>query len=238
MDKKIENYKTIEFKVSADKVFYSMQGEGATVGQAAVFLRLALCNLKCKWCDTKYAWNKSIYNYKESESWSLEKTIFEVNRYKNVKHLVITGGEPLLQQEAIENLIKVLPDWQVEIETNGTIEPSKYLMGRCQFNISPKLKNSGNSDNQRLKPEILKFFNKLNRSYFKFVVKAKKDFIEIDELVKELKLENNKIIIMPEGKTRAAMITKSISLVEPVKERGWRLIPRLHIILWGNKRKK
>jgi organic radical activating enzyme len=229
---------SIKFKVSGDKVFYSLQGEGSTVGQAAIFLRLAMCNLKCKWCDTKYAWDSDSIGYHETEEWNLEKTLLEIKKYKNTSHLVITGGEPLLQQDSIEELIKMLPFWQIEIETNGTISPSKYIASRCQFNVSPKLANSGNSQDCRFKPNVLKTLSKIDKAYFKFVVGDRKDLLEVDQLVKKFKLINDRIIIMPEGTTKNDMISKSISLVEPVKERGWRLVPRLHIIFWGNKRRK
>lgn len=58
--------------------------------------------------------------------------------------LVVTGGEPLLQQEALSNLCGALPGLEIEVETNGTVVPRPALVARvARFNMSPKLENSG-----------------------------------------------------------------------------------------------
>ena len=78
------------------EAYYSLQGEGTRAGEPAVFLRLAGCNRRCTWCDTKYSWETG-----------LELTEEEVARRMlafDCRHFVITGGEPLLQTEKLENL--------------------------------------------------------------------------------------------------------------------------------------
>lgn len=222
--------------VSGDKVFYSVQGEGQSIGKPTVFLRLAYCNLKCKWCDTKYSWQKKSPGFTEIEDWEIKKTIEEIKKFPTDR-LVITGGEPLLQIKAVTKLIDLLPDWTIEIETNGTVLPSSKLLKRCQFNISPKLANSGNKPENRIKPEVLKALNGSKNSTFKFVVRSLKEIDEVAELVKKSQIKNDKIIIMPEGIEQQLMIRNTKKLVEEAKKRNWRIVPRLHIILWGNKRK-
>lgn len=102
------------------EIFQSIQGEGPDVGKRAIFIRMHGCNLACPWCDTKFAWDDA--NYYEMDS----KTILDwVNRTPGIKHIVITGGEPLLQIDELTPLIQTLRDGgrHVALETNGTIIP-------------------------------------------------------------------------------------------------------------------
>lgn len=220
-------------KVSGDGVFFSIQGEGRSLGLPSVFLRLHFCNLRCHWCDTKYTWDKkSAEFWQESQDWSIEHAVAEITRFP-VKRLIITGGEPLLQQRKVINLLSQIPDWEVEIETAGTISPLTELQEMVQFNVSPKLANSGNSKAARFKADVLRIFNGLPLTSFKFVVQQPEDFAEIDQIVRDCDLNHSKIIIMPEGSTQDEIRKHSLLAVDEVKARGWRLLPRLHIALWG-----
>ena len=238
--------------LSGDKVFFSLQGEGISIGKPAVFLRLHLCNLKCSFCDTKYTWDRKDKRfYTEPERWSIERTVKEIEKY-HCHRLVITGGEPLLQREALIQLIDRLePDnlpsswyssWSFEIETNGTFAPldkNKIGIRDLQYNVSPKLKNSGNPRKLRYKPKILKQYNeKRYNSVFKFVVIQPDDLIEIRRIVAECDLDKNKIILMPEGTTQEKVAKHGRAVVELCKKEGWQLIPRLQVMLWGDIRKK
>lgn len=232
-----EKYKqTGLLKVSGDGVFFSIQGEGRSLGLPAVFLRLQFCNLQCSWCDTKYTWDQSKSEFwTESKDWTIDKAKAEIIRF-SAKRLVVTGGEPLLQQRKIVDLVRQLPNWGVEIETNGTIAPRPELQERCQFNVSPKLENSGNLESARLKPAVLVAFNGLPLTSFKFVVRGSGDLQEVDQIVGECELDRSKIIIMPEGTSETDIRKHGLMVVDEVKERGWRLMPRFHVALWGNER--
>ncbi len=231
-------------RVSGDGVFYTLQGEGVSMGKPACFLRLHVCNLKCKWCDTRYTWDTKLPEFwNEKQQWSIAaakekiEATWKCKNHKIEKRLVITGGEPLLQREALEKLTKIMPKWIVEIETNGTMMPTKYLLRRCQFNCSPKLKNSGNLKVARIKRDVLMALNKVNAS-FKFVVSEPKDLKEIEsDFISPFKLDINKIIIMPQGKTAAEVADSAKKVVETVKTRGYRLLGRLHCEIWGAKRR-
>ncbi len=222
-------------KVSGDGVFFSVQGEGRSLGLPAVFLRLHVCNLRCSWCDTKYTWDNKLPEFwQESQDWSLDKATAEITRFP-AKRLIVTGGEPLLQQKKVAKLIDGIPHWNVEIETAGTIAPVAELQERVQFNVSPKLEHSGNARTTRFKPQVLQVFNRLPETSFKFVVQGSDDFQEIDQIVEACGLDQSKIIIMPEGSS-PERIRHGLNVIEDVKSRGWRLMPRLHVALWGDER--
>ncbi|MBU1322980.1 7-carboxy-7-deazaguanine synthase QueE [Patescibacteria group bacterium] len=229
--------------VSGDGVFFTIQGEGVSMGKPVCFLRLRVCNLKCGWCDTRYAWDtKTPEFWSEKQEWSINKTKkkieagWQCKNKKITKRLVITGGEPLLQKEIIDKLIDVLPDWFIEIETNGTVMPTKKMLEYCQFNCSPKLKNSGNPKVARIKGEVLQALNLAN-SVFKFVVMVNSDIREIEkDFIIPFNLDINKIIIMPEGRSAEEIAKNARQVVEKVKEKGYRLLGRLHCDLWGAKR--
>jgi organic radical activating enzyme len=227
--------------VSEDQEFVSIQGEGVNAGVTAVFLRLQGCNLECSWCDTSYA-RKKINAHKK---WSVDTTVNKVKTaWSDIvdnplvsKKLIITGGEPLLHQNLLVKLIKKLPNFSIEIETNGTIIPDNYLLANCQFNTSPKLKNSNNPKEKRYKPKALKKIASNPGNWFKFVVFQKEDFKEIKKIAKECSIKHSRIIIMPEGKTNNQFIENGRKIINEIIKMGWRLSPRLHVQLFNDKRR-
>lgn len=221
------------------EIFYSLQGEGPAVGTPSVFLRLALCNLVCTWCDTKYTWDWRHYDY-ESQVMELpvERAEELISSY-GCRHLVITGGEPLLQQEALVPLVRSLKErgFSLEVETNGTIPPCVPLQHDVdQWNVSPKLQNSGNAAHRREIPGSIQAFSRLPGSYFKFVVVDGSDLEEVRTLTRRYEIPRERIVLMPEGRTRAALRERSGWLSRACVEEGFRFTPRLHILLWGDKR--
>ena len=225
----------MKLKVSA--IFYSLQGEGSTMGEPAVFLRLQACNLNCSWCDTKYALGSG-------GKWMLVSNVLEeIKKYK-CWHLVITGGEPLLQQKGIWELIKSLGYFRkIEIETNGTIKPMEYIEREenVRFNVSLKLSSSKNPDKLRLQPDVIEAFAKMpdGKVEWKFVIATKQDFEEMHDLllkycVDAFPLEN--VVVMPEGKTQKEIVEKCKWLVPLCRDFELRLLPRLQVMIWGKKR--
>jgi len=214
------------------------------MGMPACFLRLHLCNLKCHWCDAWYTWNSNTKEFwTESQNWSISKTKKEIEKAwkcknPNVrKRLVITGGEPLLQKDRIDKLIDKMKNWSFEVETNGTAMPTSKMLKSCQFNCSPKLKNSQNPVQARIKPEVLKTLNKAN-TFFKFVVESKRDIEEIEkDFIVPIGLNIEKIIVMPQGITSEEVSKNARNVVETVKKKGYRLLGRLHCDIWGALRK-
>jgi organic radical activating enzyme len=160
---------------------------------------------------------------------------FDCNR------VVITGGEPLLHQENLKNLLKELKNkgFYIEIETNGTIKPKEEIIKLVDlFNVSPKLSNSKVDYKLRIRNEVLKVFSEINNSIFKFVICDIKDLDEVDELVKKLNINKEKVYLMPEGTDEKTIKERSLWLIDESKKRNYNFTTRLHILMFGNQRGK
>ncbi|HLI45863.1 MAG TPA: 7-carboxy-7-deazaguanine synthase QueE [Geobacterales bacterium] len=222
------------------EIFYSIQGEGLHAGRPSVFIRLYYCNLYCSWCDSKYTWENQA-KAKEGIDYFLvdDSSLFKIiSNYKS-KNIVITGGEPLIHQSYLINTLKSLKErgYRIEIETNGTVMPKEELIQLVDlFTVSPKLSNSNVKYEHRIKPAVLSFFSSLENSVFKFVIVSNEDIEEVLSLIKEFKISNEKVMLMPEGTDLETLVKRSIWLVEICKEHNFRYSPRIHIMLWGNKR--
>ena len=221
------------------EIFHSIQGEGVTAGTPTVFLRLAVCNLACTWCDTTYTWDWDSYDYaKEVVSLSsdeVEKRVLFFDR----PHLVITGGEPLLQQRELAPLAATLKrrGYYCEVETNGTIAPTPEMeRAVSQWNVSPKTTSSGNRRDRREVPQALNAFRELDNTYFKFVIVQPADVEEVRRLVDRYGIDSHRVLLMPEGTTAQAVQERGKWVAEACAEWGFRFSTRLHILLWGDQR--
>lgn len=234
------------------EIFDTVQGEGRNIGKPVVFARLSGCNLQCSWCDTPYTWafNEKLASkhdegiaYDRSQEQiklSVGDAIDQISGYP-LKRLVITGGEPMTQQKGIVELVKGLKasndDQWVEVETNGTIPPSEEMVEVIdQFNVSPKLANSGNELQKRRKDNALRAFAAIPKADFKFVVMGEQDLPEILELVDTYEIPHDRVFLMPEGRTPEEVQTHQIELVELAKQHNFNLTTRLHVLIWGAKR--
>lgn len=223
------------------ELFYSVQGEGELTGVPSVFVRTSGCNLRCRWCDTKYA------------SWDPqgeEKGLSEILDYvyaQPTKHVVLTGGEPMMAK-GISELAQALKDrnQHVTIETAATVLPDGIA---CDLaSLSPKLSNSTPLDGEieagwiekhearRLQPEVIGAWMANYDYQLKFVVATQTDLEEIEALLGELKKAPlaYKVLLMPEGVTTEVLRERDALLVEHCKQRGYRYCRRLHVDLFGN----
>lgn len=213
----------------------TLQGEGKNIGMPCMFLRLAGCNLACSWCDTKYAWDWKHYDSRAEIHPTPWLDVYHALSQSKVRNLVVSGGEPMLQQKTLQNLANALhgDKWHVEIETAGTIKPITSELVDL-FTVSPKLENSQNPLSKRLRADALTAFADSNRAVFKFVVCDMDDFDEIDALVERFHLRN--VYIMPEGVTNAALQDGAERIVQAVLDRGYNLTMRLQVALYGKRR--
>ena len=226
--------------MQVNEIFKSIQGEGPNFGKPAIFLRTAQCNLKCTWCDTKYTWDWKNYDFQKEVK---EMTIDEVKDAildLEIKHLVITGGEPLLQQDDLADLLSFLkPDFYVEVETNCTILPNKMLTDLIdQWNVSPKTKNSGNPLELCENNECYYFFANQENCFFKYVVENESDIPEIKKFVTKYNIPENQVQLMTQASTKEEISMKEKSISELAKLHNFSFSPRLHVAMWGSQRGK
>ena len=222
------------------EIFESIQGEGNNAGKPAVFLRIAECNLKCVWCDTKYTWDWKNYDYsKEVNEMSIKEVRQSLEQFR-IRHLVITGGEPLMQQDDLAELVTFLkPEFYVEVETNGTILPNNALSTLVdQWNVSPKTKNSGNPLEMCEDNECYTFFSKKKNCYFKYVVESEDDLIEINQLISKHNLEKKRVLLMTQAMTKEEILAKEKNVFTLSKKNSLGFSPRLHVMKWGSQRGK
>lgn len=226
--------------LSVSETFYSLQGEGKTMGHPAVFLRLSGCNLLCKsddWiCDSIDVWRKGIKT-DFNEVLSSEFII----RLRNGAILVITGGEPLLHQIQIDRYLSWF--WNrynfnptIEIETNGTIMPTDKLKGRkIHWNVSPKLSNSGETSKKRIKLDVIKWFSSIEKSIFKFVIGT--DIDDVIGIISEYELDetirSEKVWLMAAGSSHEELNETRKDVAELAIRAGMKYTERIHVNIWN-----
>lgn len=236
------------------EIFHSIQGEGKNLGQESVFIRLSLCNLYCKWCDTDYTWNwiGTKYPHNRDADPAYEKfdkstnilsltddDIMDYVRQYNCKNIVLTGGEPLVQHKSLAGLCMQLKDegCHIEVETNGTIVPNEKLENLLdQYNVSVKLSNSGVNKEERIVPDAVRFFAGSPKSNFKFVLDSVEDLNEVLEIIKEFQIDPNRVYLMPQG-INVDELQQRESWVRHICEvQGFHFTTRKHIEMFGSKR--
>jgi organic radical activating enzyme len=221
------------------EIFATVQGEGLSTGVPSVFVRLAECNLRCEFCDTKYTWDWQRHDRTKE---TVELPVSEIATRAlttGVKNAVFTGGEPLLQQEELVLLAERLraEGVRIEIETNGTVAPTEAMAGVVdQWNVSPKLASSGNAERARHRPAVLQWFSARPNASFKFVVISENDVVEVAALVSALGVPHERVILMPEGVDAKTLTDRSRWLADRCRTDGYRLGTRLHVFLWGSER--
>jgi len=176
--------------------FLSVQGEGIHAGVPAVFVRLATCNQNCKFCDTRYS-------HSEGTERSIEDLVKELRQYKTANHLVITGGEPLLQATEVLNLLlNVRLDYSfITIETNGSIYPEDSIIPLVDFfSVSPKLKGMSEYTWEPIVEQYLE--NLVYKMQLKFVVVTNEDYEELRDRLTKLQSYNKfrvPVVLQPNG---------------------------------------
>ncbi|MEO1648320.1 MAG: 7-carboxy-7-deazaguanine synthase QueE [Pseudomonadota bacterium] len=229
------------------EIFASLQGEGPSAGVPVAFIRLSRCNLACTWCDTAYTWRFAGDNRPHRDGVTFDKASNQVafspekaaSRIAGLgqKRLVITGGEPLMQCGPLADMLAILPDIEVEIETNGTTRASAHVDIRVdQYNVSPKLAHSGNAADLAIIPERMDFYASDPRAFFKFVIAEREDVDEVLALQKEHFIASDKIFLMAEGTTSEALRSRQEWLSELCLKHGFRMSDRMHIHLYGDTR--
>ncbi len=222
------------------EIFQSKQGEGLWTGVLSAFVRTTGCNLRCSFCDTTYAsWRRE-----EGEDLSVEEIVGRV-LLLNCRHVVLTGGEPMLCSELIP-LTRMLAEREltITIETAGTLD----LPVVCHLmSISPKLSNSTPRgalepeirlhETNRNRPEIVRRLIDRYPYQLKFVVDEPEDLLEIEEYLERLgDVRPERVLLMPMAIDVATMREKAEWITAYAGPRGYRYCPRMQLEWYGNRR--
>ncbi|HQI27015.1 MAG TPA: 7-carboxy-7-deazaguanine synthase QueE [Sedimentisphaerales bacterium] len=221
------------------EVFHSLQGEGTLVGVPSVFVRLAGCPLRCRWCDTAYAWDYSV-----GEELEPVEIVERVVR-RPCRHVVLTGGEPLVGEDfgvrrgivGLTHSLRALGK-HVTIETAGTLFVPDLA---CDLmSISPKLGNSASPEVPQIgcfDPAVLSQLITAYPYQLKFVIESPKDFDEVQRLLGLLHpVDSNCVLLMPQARTWDQLRERSSMVAELCCKTGYRFCDRLHIFLWVEER--
>jgi len=215
----------------------TFQGEGPSAGRLAAFVRLSRCQLCCTWCDTPYTWDRTRYDLRAESRRMTQAEVWHAVEAIDAGLVVITGGEPLLQQDRLvwlADMCHAAGRW-VEVETNGAVVPGRAIAGaNCRFNVSLKLANSGMPARTRLRPEAIRVLASTGKAVWKFVVTGPADLDEIADLQQRYGLDP--VWVMPEGTTSGQILRGLRELADAVLARAWNLTPRLHTLLWEDAR--
>jgi 7-carboxy-7-deazaguanine synthase len=227
-------------KMRINEIFYSLQGEGFLAGFPSVFVRLAGCPLRCKWCDTKYAWDETA-----GAHYSVEKIIQTVQQSQS-KFVVITGGEPMVNPDLPQLLQKLNAcDKHITIETAGIAFIPALP---CDLmSISPKLSNSTPDapelaaihEDSRLDIAVLRELIGNYKYQLKFVVDSQVDLPEIQQTLEEIgNVDSEKVMLMPQAATRDELLTKSPMVAQMCEQACLTFSQRLQILLYDGQRAK
>ena len=223
--------------------FVSVQGEGTLTGMPSVFVRLAGCNLRCSWCDTPYS------------SWSPEGSHIELDAIvedivsQGPMHVVLTGGEPMLQSAAVPLTHRLAArGLHITVETAGTIDAPMHI---DLASISPKLSDSTpegpaglvrRHEENRSRPDVVARLVRDHAHQLKFVVGPDTDFDEIRQFIAAVEAELGKplapdcIQLMPRGRDVDSLDRNLALAVPQAMAHGWRISDRLHVRLFGDAR--
>lgn len=228
--------------------YASVQGEGKYIGVPSYFIRTVGCQLRCAWknkdgtitiCDTPY----TSWDSESGYDLDLSHTLSSIN--KNIKHIVITGGEPTLQKD-LKDIVNSFIDrgYVVTIETNGIIHIDG--IDRAFISLSPKLSSTYaqhiDSREYILHRTNNKFIEgtskwiKSNDYQLKFVVNDESDIVEINDIVKKLGISSDKVYLMPQGISTEQLKEKEMLIFNACLEFGYNFSSRLHINLFGYRR--
>ncbi|HMS64986.1 MAG TPA: 7-carboxy-7-deazaguanine synthase QueE [Ignavibacteria bacterium] len=237
------------------ELFYSIQGEGKRSGFPSFFIRTNYCNLRCKFtggnlCDTSY----TSWNPEDKKNLGDVDISFILDEYKkvNCRDVVITGGEPTIYLNELNELCKSLKGINKEvfitIETNGTFT-GDFANFVDLVSVSPKLRSSvpfntefeKMHEKNRINTDVLRIYNTLRTQkktdvQWKFVFTSSEDIVEIKKLQSETGFTNDSIFLMPEGISIEDLNKNRLKTIEACLENSFNYTDRIHVLTWGNKR--
>jgi 7-carboxy-7-deazaguanine synthase len=207
-------------RLKVTEIFYSLQGEADTAGVPTAFVRLTGCPLRCRYCDTEYAFHGG-------EWWEAEAIVARVGEYRT-RFVCVTGGEPLAQKGCIP-LLTLLCDagLRVSLETGGAM-PLAAVDPRVVKVVDVKTPDSG-EERRNLYEELPRL---APQDLVKFVICSRSDYEWSRTKLPELGLPAGcTVLFSPSHEQLAARDLAEWILADRL---GVRLQIQLHKYLWGN----
>jgi 7-carboxy-7-deazaguanine synthase len=200
-------------------IFKSLQGEGMTMGAPTTFVRTSGCPLRCTYCDTKQA-------YETGHVMSVESILVEVKKHRT-RHVCLTGGEPLIQKDAVELIEALLRGgYRVVVETNGAM-PLDEMPCDERLTISMDIKCPSSGEAEKMLFSNIELLGPTDQ--LKFIVSNEGDYLYAKEVIKE-RSPKCEIILTPVGGTDLKWLAERV-----LKDRlDARVLPQLHKIIWGD----
>ena len=209
--------------IKVNEIFKSLQGESSYMGLPCIFVRLTGCNLRCRWCDTQYA-------YDDGEEYSSEEIISIIEKF-NIKLIEFTGGETLLQKDELIPIMEYLlsKNYKILLETNGSIS-LRDIPEEVVKIIDIKLKGSG--EGNTFFTDNLNLIQK--KDEIKFVLSNIFDYNEMKNIIKKNHFEEGKSILV--SRVFDSEITDE-QIAEKLLEDGLtvRYQIQLHKLIWGDR---
>ena len=206
-------------RLKITETFVSIQGEADAVGWPTLFIRLTGCPLRCRYCDTEYAFYGG--------EWQTVDALVDRARGSSVRHVCVTGGEPLAQKSCLELLTRLCDaGFKVSLETSGAMDVSRVDSRVCRV-VDLKSPDSGESHRNRL--ENLPLLS--DRDQLKLVLCSRTDYEWAREFVRA-----------GSGGARCTVLfSPSWQQLDPRELAEWlladqldvRLQVQLHKYLWG-----
>ena len=205
-----------------NEIFYSIQGEGNWTGLPNIFIRTTGCNLRCSFCDTKYA-------YEKGKEMTIDEIIEKIGSYP-CKYICITGGEPLLQKDIIHLIDKLLKKgYKISIETNGSLSIKK-ISNKKNLMISIDIKCPSSNMNEFNYFENFNFLRENDQ--LKFIIKNKDDY-EYAKTILEKYKPFCTVFLQPVWGRNPKNLTRWV-----IKDGlNAKIGLQIHKIIWCNKRK-
>lgn len=219
----------------------TIQGEGPAAGQLSTFVRFGGCNLSCSWCDSAYTWDGSNYDLRDEITLL---TVWEIlGRMPDNRLIIITGGEPLLNQKnpAFVELLTALKErgHELHVETNGTICPTDEVIDLIDhFSVSPKLGHAGlhkKSQSPVMHSGWAAIHDRVD-AHMKVVVITEEDVEATVSLAENYDWPQHRVWIMPEGTEKEVLDYRWPLVCDWATKHGVNATHRLHVLSWGDKR--
>jgi 7-carboxy-7-deazaguanine synthase len=205
------------------EIFYSLQGEGKLIGAPTVFVRTAGCNLRCKWCDTEYAFEGG----KEME---LDEIMKEIELH-DCNQVCITGGEPLIQKDMVKLVQKLLDrNFSISVETGGSVSVDSLP---CDEKLVVSLDIKCPSSGEEGKMDFSNIELMSPNDQLKFVIADDVDYTYAKEIIAKYH-PICKVIFQPVGGLELVELSEKV--LKDRIECDVRVLPQLHKLIWGDRR--